>query len=500
MRSSTDQSENTTGAPTTDDAAAKLPSSTTATVPTEEVAQLKRQLHDCQEKFELWKVKAKAGVDQMRSQIVDITRALNESKQQCAHLAALAYNADAPTSVYVSQSQNLMYAHAMAAACLLVDAVSAPDTGGGQEPCDGSAATNLSSSRHIQRTNPHLLQKTIEDQSNRLKEVRRALQQLTNELQQRTEALRQQDDNVAALRRQLAALEACKTSLEQQLANAPDAEQWRQAQEDLDQQLVRMQLEYEGRESQLILQHSTELQALNAAHEQEIREMERERNEAVAQALRNCSGYIADKPAGRSAPLSRESDGNHNGKADDDAYIDLLNDYKRIKMRCAAVVKERDHMETQQKAFVRELRGLLSCTARSLPASKGNSAANTGTTDADRIGLAVEWDSLSDTATMEDVTRHLCEQRLRFKGIQEELARTHQEVTQLRRLNAGHSADGLSAQQVQYLRSVVVQLLCSLSDVNVVRHMLPVLCMLLKFSDGELKAITNALPHSTGNR
>ncbi|CAM71837.1 conserved hypothetical protein [Leishmania infantum JPCM5] len=468
-----------------DDATAALLSSPAVTTATAEVAQLRQELHQCQEKFASWKAKAKTGVEQMRAQIVDLTCKLDESNKQRALLEASLGRGAALPALYVAQSQEFMHAHAIAAACLLVDTVLLSHSGGGPGQYKDTAATSPARSPTLQSTTTESLQKTVKDQSDRLKEAHHALKRLSNELQQRTAALHQQDENLADLRRRLAELEACNTSLKQQLMSVPNAQEWKHAQEELDQQLARTRLEYESRESQLVLQHSTEVQALKAVHEREVQEMQREQRDAVAQA-------VQDALANRSPTLVRG--GAHPGKTDDDdAYLDLLNDYKAMEMQCAAATQERDTMAAEQQMLLRELQELLQSARGPLPASAANGTSTTAVTAADGAQATAGWDSFADTANLKEAVRRIHEQRLTFAKLQEELMHSRREVMQLRRCKAGPPEDGLSAQQLQYVRSVVVQLLCSLSDIRVARHLLPVLSMLLKFTDDDLQAITKAM-------
>ncbi|KAG5491840.1 hypothetical protein JIQ42_01749 [Leishmania sp. Namibia] len=469
-----------------------------------EVMRLRQELHECQDKFASWKEKAKMGVDQMRAQIIDLTRKLDESTKQCALLAASPCSAETLPASYVAQSQEFMYAHAFAAACLLVDTALLSHSGGVPGQCMSTAATCPAKSPASLNATTESLQKTIKDQSDRLKEAHHALKRSTNELLQRTEALHQQDERLAELKCRIAELEASNTSLKQQLMSVPNIEEWRQAQDELDQQLARARLEYERRESQLVLQHSAEVQALKASHEREIQEMQREQQDAVAQAIRDSLSSSMQTLRHNGASLTEvggvAADGTRHCRTNDDAYMGLLRDYKAMETQCAAVVKERDAMAGQQQTFLLELQDLLQGTHGSIPASDADGSPTPRTAFTDGISGAVGWDSLRDAASLKDAARQIQEQRLRFVQLQDELMRTRRELMQLRRFKSGPSEEGLGAQQLQYLRSVVVQLLCSLSDVRVVRHLLPVLSALLKFTDDDLKAITTAIAQGTANR
>lgn len=479
------------------DATAALLSSPAVTSATAEVAQLRQELHQCQEKFASWKAKAKTGVEQMRAQIVDLTCKLGESNKQRALLEASFGRTATLPALYVAQSQDFMCAHAIDAACLLVDAVLPSQSGGGPGQCKGTAEASPAWSPTLQSTTTESLQRIVKDQSDRLKEAHHALKRLTNELQQRTAALHQQDATLADLKRRLVELEACNTSLKQQLMNVPNTEEWKHAQEELDQQLARTRLEYESRESQLVLQHSTEVQALKALHEREVQEMQREQRDAVAQAVQNA--LASSSPTlvrgGAHPPGIRDgaADGPHPCKTDDDAYLDLLNDYQAMEMQCAAATQERDAVAAEQQMLLRELQELLQTAGGPLSASAANGISTTAATTADGSQPTAGRDSFTHTADLKEAVRRIHEQRLTFVKLQEELMHSRREVTQLRRFKAGLPEDGLSAQQLQYVRSVVVQLLCSLNDIRVARHLLPVLSMLLKFTDDDLQAITKAM-------
>ncbi|KAG5493385.1 hypothetical protein GH5_02131 [Leishmania sp. Ghana 2012 LV757] len=469
-----------------------------------EVVRLRQELHQCQDKFASWKEKAKMGVDQMRAQIIDLTRKLDESTKQCALLAASPCSVETLPAAYVAQSQEFMYAHAFVAACLLVDTALLSHSGKVPGQCMSTEATCPAKSPASLNATTESLQKTIKDQSDRLKEAHHALKRSKNELLQRTEALHQQDERLAELKCRIAELEASNTSLKQQLMGVPNTEELKQAQDELDQHLARARLEYERRESQLVLQHSAEVQALKASHEREIQEMQREQQDAVAQAIRDSlSSSVQTLRHNGVFPTEVDgvaADGTRKSRTNDDAYMGLLRDYKAMETQCAAVVKERDAMAGQQQTFLLELQDLLHGTHGSIPASDADGSSTTRTAATDGISATVGWDSLRDAANLKDAARQIQEQRLRFVQLQDELMRTRRELMRLRRLKGGPSEEGLGAQQLQYLRSVVVQLLCSLSDARVVRHLLPVLSALLKFTDDDLKAITTTIPQGTGSR
>ncbi|KAG5468460.1 hypothetical protein LSCM1_02440 [Leishmania martiniquensis] len=487
-------------------ATAGVLSSSADATDTAEVTRLQQELHQCQEKFASWKEKAKAGVDQMRGQIVDLTRKLDESTKQCALLAAAAHHTEKLPAPYVAQSQDFMYAHAIAAACLLVDMALLAHSGGSAGQCMSTAAAAACSAtkERLPNVTPESLQKTIKDQSDRLKEAHHALKRSKNELQQRNEVLRQQDERLVELKCCIADLEGSNTALKQQLMSVPNTEEWRKAHEELDQQLARAQLDYERRESQLVLQHSAEVQALKASHEREVQEMQREQQEAVAQAIRDTLSSGAQTLTRNGACSSGEREvaagDTRRCRGDDDAYMNLLRDYEALETQCAAVMKERDTMVAQQQTFLRELRDLLHCTAgpRPVPATDGSPAITSMATK--EIPASVGWDSLADSSSLKDAARHIQEQRLRFTRLHDELIRTQHELIRLRRLRSAPPEEGLGAQQLQYLRSVVVQLLCSLSDLRVVRRLLPVLGTLLKFTDADLKSVAKAIPHDLGTR
>ncbi|KAI5686642.1 GRIP domain containing protein [Leishmania braziliensis] len=433
----------------------------------------------------------------MRAQIVDLTRKLDESNEQRALLEASLGNREALPELYLAQCQEFMYAHAIAAASMMVDATSLSHNGGKPEQCKDVSTTDSAMTSPSRDTVIENLQKAIKDQSNRLKEVQYALKRSTNELQQRTEALRQQDESLAEMKHRLTELETSNTSLRQQLLNAPNTDEWKQAQEDLDQQLERTRLEYEIRESQLVLQYSAELQALKASHEREVHEMQREHRDAIAETLRAAQVSSAQATVCNSVHPPGASDvphhGTYPGKTDDDAYLNLLSDYKAMERQCATAMKERGAMVAQQKALLRELKDILHSAVGPLPASDTSNTSVTATTSADETQATAGWNSVTDIHNLKEAVRQIHEQSLRFAGLQEELMRTRREVMQLRRSTTGPSEDGLGAQQLQYVRSVVVRLFCSLSDVHVARHLLPVLSTLLKFTDEDLKAITKAM-------
>ncbi|GET92480.1 hypothetical protein, conserved [Leishmania tarentolae] len=497
MSSTDNDIEDAKRAPDTINATSALLDAQATTTTTEEVAQLRQKLYQCQEKFASWKVKAKTGVDQMRAQIVDLTCKLDESNKQCSLLEASFRSAGALPTTYIAQSQDFMYSHAMAAASLLVDAALCSYSGGAAEQYKGPSTSSPATCPNLQNPTSESLQKTVKDQSDRLKEAHHALKRLTNELQQRTEALQQQDENVADMKLRLAELETYNTSLKQELMRMPNPEDWRHAQEEMDQQLEQTRLEYENRESQLVLQHSTEVQALKALHEREVHEMQREQRDAVAQAIQDAltssSATLVRSRAHPDGTSDVAADGTHPCKTEDDAYLDLLHDYKNMERQCAAVTKERDTMASEQKMLFGELAELLQSSVGLPPASDVSGTSITAATTADGARASAEWDSFADTASLQEAVRRIHEQRIALVKLQEELMQSRRELMQLRRFKTGPPEDGLSEQQLQYLRSVVVQLLCSRSDIRVARHLLPVLSMLLKFTDEDLQTITKAM-------
>ncbi|KAK7197096.1 GRIP domain containing protein [Novymonas esmeraldas] len=473
------------------------PAATNAEV---ELAQLRQELKRSQEKFSSWQAKAKAGVDQMRAQVLDLTHRLEMANQQQAHTLATDTRGASRLTQFLEHSSDILSAHALAAASLLIDtSPSAAARVEGYSRGGGAALSSSASTPPAQDAAASLvesLQKTVRDQADRIKETHHALKRATKELQQRTAAVHQQDESLAVLKRRVAALEATNTSLEGQLMNVPNAEEWRVAQEELDNQLTSARLECENRESQLVLQHSIEVQALSAAHELEVRELQLEHSEALAQAVRDAlmggsRGADGRAPASNSANatngLLTNGGGPRGRDGEDSAYMGLLREYEAVERQCAAVIQERDAMEAQQKALLRELQDLV-CQATDTPASGSHG------------GTAEAWKPLAEVVNLEAAARLIADQRHRCVALHEDLVRTRAEVGQLRRAKTSPPVDGLGAQQLQYVRSVVVQLLCSLNDARVARNLLPVLSMLLKFTDDDLASITKAIPQWTTRR
>ncbi|KAL7707891.1 hypothetical protein N2W54_003539 [Lotmaria passim] len=453
--------------------------------PSSEVARLRDELQQCQTKFNSWKDKAKSGVDNMRAQIIDLTQRLERSEQEKSMEIC---GADEMQASALAQS-DIAATHSFAAACLFIDTIQAlyiPSSDVAATSTPPGAAAAVSPSPSPQDAVIRKLQRTIQDQSDRLKETRYALKRSINEGQQRVEALQRQDEVVASLKRRIEALEAANVSLEEQLMNAPNTEEWRAAQEELDHQLERSRLDYETRESNLVLQHSNEMQALNAAHEQEIRDIQRDAQEKISQAVQNALASQAQALASASAQLAqRQQQEQHVGGTEDAAYVDLLHDYKALEASSATAMKERDVALNQQKALLRELQDLFRAIGTGGIAFNGSNGS---------AGTVV------DGITVEDAVRQIGEQRVRLVALQGDLSRSRREVMQLKRSKQSTPVDGLGSQQTQYLRSVVVQLLCSLNDASVAKRLVPVLSTLLKFSDDDLKAVTKAMPQWTHHR
>jgi predicted nuclease with TOPRIM domain len=460
-----------------------------ASPPTEpsaaEVERLRRELEQCQSKFLSWKERAKSGVDSLRGQVIELTQRLEWAEQRrTAELRSV----DGLRSSMTAQA-DVVHAHMFAAACLLIDSISAL-----LSPSDnavGAVAVPPFSSPPPQDALVKKLQRTIQDQSDRLKETHHALRRSTNEVQKRVEALQRQDEVIATLKRRIEALETTNVSLEEQLMSMPNVEEWRAAQEELDHQLERSRLEYEARETNLVLQHSNEIQALNAMHEQETRELQRDAQERISQAVQNILASQAQAAASASAQLAlqqQQQQHQQQSGSEDAAYLNLLRDYETLNATASAAAKERDVIVNQQNTLLRELQDLFRAigsgdivTSASPPSPPRGVGAPDGITVADAI-------------------RQIGEQRVRLVALQEDFSRCRREVVQLKRAKPSASPDGLGAQQTQYVRSVVVQLLCSLNDPSVAKRLLPVLSMLLKFSDDDLKVVAKAMPQWAHHR
>ncbi|KPA82542.1 hypothetical protein ABB37_03581 [Leptomonas pyrrhocoris] len=484
-------------AATTSDAAAADHGNKTEEAPAEssslEANRLREELQHCQEKFASWKEKAKIGVDNLRMQIIGLNQRLERSEQKRVEELR---TVDLLQSSMSAQA-DLASAHSFAAACLFVNSLSARN-GATEGAAKATASSSPSPTPAAAVTPPSppsppnalitKLQRTIQEQSDRLKETHHALKRSTNEVQQRIEALKRQDGIVAVLKRRLEASEAANVSLEEQLMNVPNVEEWRAAQDELDHQLERSRLEYETRESNLVLHHSNEIQALNMAHEQEIRELQRDAQEKVSQAVQNALASQAQAAASASTQLA-QSHQQRQREAEDAAYMDLLSDYKALEATSGAAVRERDAVLKQQKTLIRELHDFF----RAVGMGGIASASQVQSPQSGNVAVAREM-------TVEDTIRQIGEQRARVIALQEELSRCRREVVQLKRSKPSQPPDGLGAQQTQYVRSVVVQLLCSLNDASIAKRLLPVLSMLLKFSNDDMTAVTKAMPQWTQHR
>lgn len=444
-----------------------------------EVTRLRTELAQCQEKFALWKEKAKGGVDSLRAQIIDLTQRLDRSEEKRVNELRTSSALQSSTSA----SADVVTAHSFAVACLLTDALHAQSAASTKGAASATSPLPQPSPDGVIRK----LERTIQDQSDRLKETHHALRRSTNEVQQRIEALQRQDEVVAALRRRVEALEAANIALEEQLMNVPNVEEWRAAQDELDHQLERSRLEYEHRESVLVLQHSNEIQSLNAAHEQDFREIQRDADERVAQTVQTALASQAQALATATAQAVQQQQQQQQKRgSDDEVYMNLLRDYKALEASSSSAVKERDAMLQQRKTLLRELHDLFRATGTGAMGVAGPPQSS--------------GDVSADTLTAEDAIQQIGEQRVRCVALQEELARCRREIVQLKRSRPSVPVDGLGAQQTQYVRSVVVQLLCSLHDATVAKRLLPVLSMLLKFSDDDLKAVTRAMPQWSQQR
>ncbi|KPI88241.1 hypothetical protein ABL78_2665 [Leptomonas seymouri] len=443
-----------------------------------EVNQLREELQKCQEKFSMWKEKAKIGVENLRAQIIELNHRFEDSEQRGV---AERHTVGRFQSSMLAQV-DIVCEHSFAAASLFANSLTAQyQTAVETARAAAAPAGSLPPPPSPQDTLIGQLQRTIQGQTDRLKETQHALKKSNKEVQRRAEALQSQDEVIAVLKRRVEALESANTSLQEQLMTVPNMDEWRAALDEHHQQLEHSRLEYEKRESSLVLQHNNEIHALNAAHEEEVRELERDAQERISLAVLNALATqgqvvspVPEQLATQRAQCQRESE--------DAAYMDLLSDYKAMETSSAAAVKERDVVLSQQKTLLRDLQDFF----RAIGARVVENGSQVPSPPAGSTGSMCEL-------TVDDAIRYLSEHRVRLVALEEECSRWHRELVQLKRSRPSAPLDGLGAQQTQYLRSVVVQLLCSNNNADVAKRLLPVLNVLLKFSDDDLKAVTKAM-------
>lgn len=441
------------------------PSSADASV---EVDRLRSELEQVRAKFLDWKSKAQSGVDQLRRQIVELNDQLESGKRERLQwqwfvgrlLSAFAVSQLEDSRGGMTGLVGQWLLHSCDYHRLVLDSfIDAASSNGValKSKTDAASPSPL----------PQPTQPSTETLSRQVEQLQGALAKSSGELQQKVQALHRQDEILAALKRQIESLESANRALESQLSSGDtQIDEIQQAHEALSEEMRRMSQEYESREAALALRHGTELQALTASHEVELQQVRDEAtsrlNEMIQQSLRDGIDNTT------SIGLNGTRAANDN---DDVAYTELLGDYKAMETRCTALAEENRVLQEQIRNT-----------------SMGGGKLNGGGLEAKDLGSHE-----NEPLNFSDAVRQLTALRIKMSGLQEELWKAKREALATAKKSSAQS-NGLSSQNVEYLRSVIVRLLCSQKKPDVVMHLIPVLSMLLKLPDSDLREVYVANP------
>lgn len=417
----------------------------------DEIETLRQQLQESNGKLERWKLKAQEGVNLLRQQVIELSKNLETSQNRVRELEQRGGSVGLP-----------FHSPSLLEECLV-------------EKCDILASTvaecypwralmtesdnyrrHTSLTLRLQTKNCETLQREASALQTSLSVCQKTLDECQSQLKAR-------DDMIGVLEKRLEDADNRLDRIHQEEASryrGANMEQINQLEEDKERQVQELRDEFASRESAIFLQHADEISRLNGRHERELRALRQSVDQRVEDAIREWSDA-------HQASTGTEHVGSATGKdSGDDAYIQLSHEYADLERRLQEAERENEHLRQAAK----------------------------------RTRLPETHES-RDPETLEESRAALQEALRKVQAVTAQNVQLKGEVRQLaaerseQRAKEGMLPEGaLDAQQVLYLKSVLVTALCSLREEKVIQNVLPVFATLLALSEAEVAAIYKSNP------
>lgn len=369
-----------------------------------------------------------------------------------------------------------------------------------------SLSNELDSYKRRTATTLRMQTKNNEALQKHVTELDTALKATKEEVTMREHALLGRDDAIASLEKQLEELSSAKQQLKSQLEsgmNAPNMQQINVLQGEMESRLEQMHAEYARLESTLRAQHHAELNQQRAVHEEEMELLRQEMKDMV----RSTPAMQSRLPLRDTVPH------------EDIAYDELFRDYRELERAHNALTRENAELKRRCQHRLNSVGGSASNldgggevdgapSTRNAPASSSRSD-SLRTFTADTVHGGATNGLLSNVAdggqdifagefsTLQEAKVVVMKLQGRLKFSADELWKAKREIFELQKACSKERlpSGALGAQQVSYMRSVIVQLLCSSNKPDVVKHLIPVLIKVLHLDDHAVEQIYGANPY-----
>lgn len=476
-----------------------------------EVARLTRDLQSMSAKHASWQEKVKVGVEQMRQQVIDATVQLLAAEAERLELSRRVAEAEARASAAASPpahgsgahlgcvSANAQFATALSRTeeCLLtttdrkIDAFVAAasssfarvlsDTSAASQSAsaaatasDAAASEDLEAYKRRVTTTVKLQSKNCETLQKQVAELTAASAALKATVRERERAVASREETVTLLEQRLDAAERLNRHFEQQQAAAargPNMDQVNAMEERLEQEVSQVRAEYSARESAIFLQHHDEIERLRAMAEEDTAQGLRESEERLAQALAEAAATAEEEQSRLGSQQQQQSIGPPGG--DDAAYGKLLSEFETLEGRLRS-------LEDQNALLRRE-----AACSRNGAAHAGSAGTSAGPRSARR-----------DPASLQEATAIIAEQHRSLVSLSEQLWAAKKGLldAQHNKAAAAPGPGSMDAQQIAYLKAIVIKALCDRANDKVLLNLLPVLSTLLAFTSADLEQLYGANP------
>lgn len=432
---------------------------------TDEAVALREELLKAQQKLAEWKEKAKRGVDQLREQLVELsdqhskTKSERDALRAQAHVAALSSECMQRIPMFQPAFVETLFEATIARSSVFTESsIRVCTAPAGQQQSYQELQSAHEKYRRRAEQSIKLSSKQQEAMSAENKELQKQLDDTLKEMEQRDQKTAEMRESLEKqLDTALYAIDTLRSDLAdrnlqaQQRAADSNDRQWVSVDE-AKAEIESMHQQFVDREEELRRHHVEEIERLHHTHEEAISLLEDELNEALTRSTHNNNV---------SSPHLSTIRNDGEFFATDEAYASLLIERDALKTALAERESKIVHLERRSVPRASSCDG----ETTTLVASPSHSST-------DRI------------ATLEQQVKSLSEQLwVANNAILETKAKRASE-------KGGKSGEG---QQMSYLKSIVVKLLCEKGD-DVRSNLVPVLATLLFLDAEDLRAIYTANP------
>ncbi|CCW67160.1 unnamed protein product [Phytomonas sp. Hart1] len=442
----------------------------------EALARLGEELKQTQSKFEEWKVKAKIGVDHLRERIVQLTTQLEVSESQRQALALSLDNLrsskdgddECPRGLGIpctigclaALERERVVGESLLTACgekmevLWLGLLSHPQR---QSPSEDK----LELYKRRVATTMKLQQKNAEALQTQVVELQESLRLAEKELQARASGLLAKEETISLLEKRLSSVEQVNEELQRRsdaTSRGPNMDRINAMEEKMEQRINALCAEFALHENTIVMQHHDELERLQSTHEREMDVVRQEAEERIAREIEAGLSFPKQPPSLLSMAAS---------PPDDASYGELLKEFEALESQHRALLNENTEMKSKMQ--------------------KLNSS-----NEAERVNNG----KASSVTCYQHNPSSLAEANVVIQKLQESLTTTTDQLWRAKKGLINGKVNkflegALDSQQVAYLKSIIVNLLCMCNNSPTIAKLLPVISKLLQFNKEDMDTIYN---------